>query len=155
MNSIGNIIGEICRIVIPINEEIYFGNSRCSVAVCTLSSIGLLKALKDSGLIHDVAVIGRLFSENKGIDNIIRYVNHNHNIKKIILCGKEVWGHKAGHALIKLHKNGVDDSKRIIGSVSPEPLLTVTQSEIEYFQKNVDLINMIGEINYEKILASI
>jgi len=34
-------------------------------------------------------------SENKGIDSIIEYVNKNQKIKTIIVCGKEVSGHKA------------------------------------------------------------
>lgn len=153
--SLGDIIGEICKVILPIKEELYLGNPDSSVAVCTLGSINLLKELKNSNIIHNVAIVGRLFSENKGIDSIIRYVNQNHSINRIILCGNDVWGHKAGHSLIKLHQNGVDESSRIIGSTSPEPILTVTQSEIEYFQKHVKLEDLIGEISLEKISVSI
>ena len=154
MGSIGDIIGDICKIVLPIKEEFFMGNTSSSVAVCTLGSISLLNDLKDSEIIHNVSIVGRLFSENKGIDSIIRYVNKNKNIKKIILCGKEVWGHKAGHSLIKLHKNGIDNSKRIVGSTSPEPFLTVTTQEIEYFQ-SIELVNLIGETNLQKILINV
>ncbi len=154
MGSIGDIIGDICKVVLPIKEEFFLGNPNSSVAVCTLGSISLLNDLKDPEIIHNVSIVGRLFSENKGIDSIIRYVNQNKNIKKIILCGKEVWGHKAGHSLIKLHKNGIDNSKRIVGSTSPEPFLTVTRQEIEYFQ-SIELVNLIGEINLQKILINV
>ena len=112
----------------------------------------MLKSLKNPDILNKVAIIGRLLTENKGIDEIIRYVNYNKNIKKIIICGKEVWGHKAGHSLLQLHKNGVDNNNRIIGSKSPDPVLTVTKSEIDYFQKKVHLINLIGEINIRKVL---
>ena len=155
MNSVGDIIGEICKVVLPIKEEYFLGNPDSTTAVCTLGSINLLKELKDSEIIHNVAIIGRLFSENKGIDSIVRYVNQNHSIKTIILCGNGVWGHKAGHSLIQLHQNGFDDSKRIIGSTSPEPFLTVTKLEIEYFQKQIKLVNLIGESNLGKISAAV
>lgn len=154
MNSIGDIIGKICKAVLPIDEEYYVGNPDSSTAVCTLGSISLLKELKDSDILQNVAIVGRLFSENKGIDSIVRYVNQN-NIQRIILCGNDVWGHKAGHSLTKLHENGIDDSKRIIDSISPDPFLTVTASEIKYFQNNVELVNMIGETSLQKILTKV
>ena len=121
------------------------------MAICTLSSLKTLKSLKNSDILNKVAIIGRLLTENKGIDEIIRYVNNNKNIKKIIICGKDVWGHKAGQSLLHLHKNGIDNNNRIIGSKSPDPVLTVTKSEVHYFQKKVILINLIGETNIKKI----
>ena len=98
-----------------------------------------------------IAIVGRLLSENKGIDEIILYVNQHKNISKIILCGHDVWGHKAGHSLLQLHKNGIDHNHRIIGSKSPDPILTVKKYEIYYFQQKVKLINLIDEVNLEKI----
>lgn len=155
MNNFNDIIGEICKIILPIHDEFYLGNPSSYTAVCTLGSINLLKGLKNSEILNNVAIIGRLFSENKGIDSIIRYVNQNNNIKRIILCGKEVWGHKSGHSLIKLHENGIDDTKKIVSSVSPNPYLSITQSEITYFQKEIKLVNLIGETDIEKISAII
>ncbi|MBA4460371.1 MAG: tetrahydromethanopterin S-methyltransferase subunit A, partial [Nitrosopumilaceae archaeon] len=99
MNDLGNWIGEICAVLLPINEKSYNGNSNSSIAVCTLSSIDLLRKISNSDLMSEISIVGRLLSENKGIDEIIRYINQNQNIKKIIICGKEVWGHKAGHSL--------------------------------------------------------
>ena len=78
-------------------------------------------------------------------------MNQNKKISTIIICGKEVWGHKAGHSLIQLHKNGIDKNGRIIGSTSPNPILTVTQSEINYFQKEIQLVDIINETNIEVI----
>lgn len=151
MNSIGNVIGELCKIILPIPEESYLGNKSSSIAICTLSSIDLLKIIANSEILDDISIAGRLLSENKGIDSIIKYVNENKNIKTIIVCGNEVWGHKAGHSLFELHKNGIDDSGRIIGSTSPDPILTVTKNEVEFFQKKITLVNMINEKNLEKI----
>jgi tetrahydromethanopterin S-methyltransferase subunit A len=100
---------------------------------------------------NKIAIAGRLLTENKGIDEIILYVNQHSNIKRIILCGYDVWGHKAGHSLLQLHKNGIDHNSRIIGSKSPDPILTVKKSEVNYFQQEVKLINLIDEINLKKI----
>ena len=147
MNSIGYVFGEICKVLLPIPEEVYFGNQQSKIAICTLSSINLLKEIAHSDLLEHVSIVGRLLSENKGIDSIIRYVNSNKNITTIILCGKEVWGHRAGHSLLELHKNGVDSSGRIINSSSPDPFLEVSKDEIKNFQKHIKIIDKIGETN--------
>ena len=155
MNSLENLAGEICKALLPIPEEAYFGNKNSSVAVCTLSSIDLLKKLSEPKFLQNVVMVGRLLSENKGIELLVHYVNKNPNIKTIILCGKEVWGHKAGHSLLQLHKNGVDNNGRIIDSTSPDPVITLTESKVKKFQSQVRIIDMIGETNQDKIIQSI
>ena len=151
MNALGEAIGELCKIILPIPEEYYSGNSNSSIAVCTLSSIDLLKKLANSEILSHVSIAGRLLSENKGIDSIIKYVNKNQKINIIIVCGKEVWGHKAGHSLFQLHKNGVNKNNRIINSTSPDPYLTVSKSQIQYFQNNITLVNLIAETDFATI----
>ena len=151
MNKLGTTIGKICEALLPIPEEFYIGNDNSSICICTLSSIKLLKEIKNSKIIDNIAVVGRLFTENKGIDSIIKYVNQNKKIKTIIVCGKDVWGHKSGHSLFELHKNGIDNNNRIINSTSPDPFLTVSKFEIKYFQKQITLVNLINETNIELI----
>jgi len=155
LNKLGDTIGKICEVLLPIPEEFYIGNDNSSICICTLSSIKLLKEIKNSEIINKVAIVGRLFTENKGIDSIIKYVNQNKKIKTIIVCGKEVWGHKSGHSLFELHKNGVDNNNRIINSTSPDPFLTVSESEIKYFQKEITLVNLIDETNMKLIINQI
>ena len=155
MNALGEAIGELCKAILPIPEESFEGNSNSSIAVCTLSSIDLLKKFSNSHVLNNVAIAGRLLSENKGIDTILDYVNTNQHIKTIIVCGKEVWGHKAGHSLFQLHKNGIDEQNKIIGSISPDPYLQSSKSKIEYFQNNISLVNLINENNFEVILKKI
>jgi len=82
-------------------------------------------------------------------------MNQNKKIKTIIVCGKEVWGHKSGHSLFQLHKNGIDENNRIINSISPDPFLTVSKSEIQYFQKEITLVNLIDETNIKLIINKI
>ena len=155
MNSLGNMIGELCKAILPIPEESYQGNPDSTIAVCTLSSLDLLKKIANSGILQHMSIVGRLLSENKGIDAIIHHVNYNKKIKTIIVCGKEVWGHKAGHSLFELYNNGIDNNKKIIGSNSPDPYLTVTQSQVNYFRNKINLVNMINEINFDKIKQKI
>ena len=155
MNAIGEAIGELCKVILPINEEFYLGNSNSSIAICTLSSIDLLKNFANSEILNQISIVGRLLSENKGIDYIIKYVNRNPKVDTIIVCGKEVWGHKSGHSLFQLYKNGTDQNNRIINSTSPDPFLTVSKSEIKYFQDNVNLIDLINVTEFELILKKI
>lgn len=154
MNIIGEAIGELCKVILPINEEFYLGNSDSEIAICTLSSIDLLKNIANSEILHKISIVGRLLSENKGIDSIIKYVNKNHKVNTIIVCGKDVWGHKSGHSLFQLHKNGIDQNNRIINSSSPDPFLTVPKSEIKYFQDNVKLVNLINVTEIELVLKN-
>lgn len=151
MISLDNILGEVCKTLFPIPEEFYLGNPKSPIAICVLSSIPLLKKIAKSELMKNISIVGRLFSENKGIDSIIRFANSNPNLHTIILCGKEVLGHKSGFSLLALHKNGLDINGRIINSLSPEPYLNVTQNEVKKFQDNVRVINKIGIIDFKKI----
>jgi tetrahydromethanopterin S-methyltransferase subunit A len=152
VNAIGEAIGDLCKLILPINEEYYLGNPNSAIAVCTLSSINLLKNFANSEILNKISIVGRLLSENKGIDSIIKYVNKNPKVSTIIVCGKEVWGHKSGHSLFELHKNGIDQNNRIINSTSPDPYLTVSELEIKYFQDKINLVNLINETKFELIL---
>jgi tetrahydromethanopterin S-methyltransferase subunit A len=151
MNLLGDFLGEVCKIIFPISDEVYLGNPKSSISICTLSSISLLKNIANSDLMKEINLVGRLFSENKGIDSIIRYVNSNQNIKILIVCGKEVSGHKSGNTLFDLYNNGINNDGRIINSSSPDPTLTVTQNEVEKFRHKIKLINKIGITNLKEI----
>lgn len=155
MNVLGETIGELCKIVLPIPEEAYEGNPNSSTAVCTLSSIDLLKDFANSEILNHISIVGRLLSENKGIDSIIKYVYKNQKITTIIVCGNEVWGHKAGHSLFQLHEHGVDKNNKIINSSSPDPYITCSKSQIQYFQNNITLVNLINEADFKSILDKI
>jgi tetrahydromethanopterin S-methyltransferase subunit A len=151
MNLIEEIAGEICRIVLPIEEEVFFGDSKSNIAVCTLSSINLLRDISKSHIIKEIAIAGRLLSENKGIDSLVQSVISNKKIDTIILCGKDALGHKSGDSLLCLYKNGMDTNHKIIGSSSPHPVLTITKKQVSEFQGQVKIINKIGETNISRL----
>lgn len=151
--NFGEIAGIVCKKIFPIPEERFVGVGS-GVAICTLSSIDLLKEISRSNVMQKIAIAARLFSENKGIDELVRYVNQNPSMHTIIVCGNEVSGHKTGHALLCLHKFGMDDSNRIINSISPDPILSVSKDEITNFQK-IQLIDKIGETRLQNIIPLI
>jgi len=155
VNVLGEAIGQLCKTILPIPEEYYVGNPNSSITVCTLSSMNLLKKFPNSEIFNHISIVGRLFSENKGIDSIIEYVWNHQKIKTIIVCGKEVWGHKAGHSLFQLHKFGIDENSRIINSISPDPFLNISKSKIKHFQDNIILINLINETDFKIITRKI
>lgn len=152
MNPISDIAGEICRIIFPIREEVFIGNNESPIAVCTLSSMELLRKISNSDLMKKIAISGRLLSENKGIDQLVRNIIKNPNLQTLIICGKEVSGHKTGHALVSLHKYGIDNDSRIVNSHSPSPFLTVSKKDVEKFQKQITLVNKIGETRLDRII---
>lgn len=155
MNLVEDIAGELCRIILPIEEEVFFGNPKSNIAVCTLSSMSLLKDISKSSIIKEIAIAGRLLSENKGIDSLVRSVISNEKIDTIILCGKDTLGHKPGDSLLYLYKNGMDVNHKIIGSSSPHPILTVTKKEVSKFQGQVKIINKIGKTSISELKNTI
>lgn len=146
------VAGRLCKVLLPIPDDVFYGNPSSSVAICTLSSMNLLREIASSVMMERIALAGRLLSENKGIDALIRHVNKNPNITTIILCGKEVSGHRAGHSLLLVHRHGIDMNGRIINSVSPDPVLTVTESEVAQFQRQINIVDKIGETQPHRIL---
>jgi len=151
MNLIEDIAGELCKILLPIEEEVFFGDPNSNIAICTLSSINLLKEIANSSIMKEIAVIGRLFSENKGIDSLVKSIISNEKIDTIILCGKDTLGHRPGYSLLCLYKNGINENNKIINSPSPHPILTITNKEVAKFQSQVKIINKIGETSILKL----
>lgn len=155
MNTISEIAGHICKILLPIHDEVYYGNPKASVGICTLSSMDLLREIASSDLLKKVSVAGRLLSENKGIDALISYVAKNPTLGTIIVCGAEVSGHRAGHSLIMLHKHGVDENSRIVNSTSPDPVLVSSHTQIQQFQRQIKIIDMIGKTSLDDVRSAL
>jgi len=155
MNVIEEIAGEICKILLPIEDKLYFGNPNSTLVVCTLSSMKLLKEISNSSLMNKIYIVGRLLSENKGIDILVRHIISNEQIRTLILCGEDTIGHRPGHSILCLHRNGMNQNGIIIGSESPNPILTLSSQEVARFQKQVKIINKIGEIEISNLKQKI
>jgi len=143
-NILARFAGKLCEVLLPIKHDIFFGNEKSSVAVCTLSSIDLLEQISKSYLMSSIVLVARLFSENKGIEKLIEYVLEHPNIKHIILCGKDTKGHIPGQALLALYKNGIDGNGRIIGAIGKDPVLGVTKNDVDEFRSCVNMLDLVG-----------
>lgn len=144
--------GKVCEAVLPIKHEFYLGKGK-ELAICTLSSIDLLEKISKSDVMGRVAIAGRLLSENRGIDAMIRFTLDHPDLRRIIVCGKEVKGHRAGQALLALGRNGVDRDGRIIGALGQYPTLKSPARDVETFRRQITILDMIGTIDIEKLVA--
>lgn len=149
-NKLYYFAGEVCKILFPININSFKGFGS-SVSLCTLSSIDLLIKISKLSIMNNLIIAGRLYSENKGIDQVISFCRENPQLKYIILCGKDTKGHYPGNALISLIEHGIDNDRKILGTIAPSPFLCSPKDDIAVFKKQVSVIDMIGCFDINKI----
>lgn len=150
-----NCIGEICKYLLPIKHEHFVGKGS-RIAICTLSSIRLLIEISnDTKLMNNLAIVGRLLSENKGIDDIINYCIVHKELEHLVICGKDSRGHRAGDSLIALSKNGMTKEGIIIESKSPRPQLRSSYQEVEIFRERITVHNLIEETDLNRIRSCV
>ena len=120
----------------PVRGDYQVGDPNAGVAVVTLAS-----SLFPQG----AAIFGPCRTENLGVEKIVANVISNCNIRFLILCGVESKGHLPGNTILALHKNGIDEQGRIIGSRGAIPFIQNLPLEaIARFQQQVELIDCIG-----------
>ena len=153
--KIDNAVGKACEIILPIKQECFFGKGS-AIAICTLSSMDLLgEIVKTPNLMDKIIIVGRLLSENKGIDMMIKFSTKNPSLHHIILCGTDVKGHRPGQALLSLHKKGVDRHGRILGVTAPYPFLSCSPMEIQLFRRQILVHDMIGTQDLGKLVSQV
>jgi tetrahydromethanopterin S-methyltransferase subunit A len=92
----------------------------------------------------DIAIYGKLKTENIGIEKIIANVISNPFIRFLVICGEDIRGHRSGRSLICLHQNGIDADHRIIGAPGAIPYIENIDGEaIKRFQNQIELIDLI------------
>jgi len=153
-NKLENVAGRLCEVLIPIKHEYYIGEGK-SVAICTLSSMALLQAIAKTDDINRILIVGRLLSENKGLDTLVRFTLKQSALLYLVVCGKDVRGHQSGQALLSLHRNGVTRDGKIIGANGPHPFLTCLQEDIESFRKQIMICDLIGCEDLETVKATL
>lgn len=120
----------------PVRGDYRVGNPNGGVAVVTLAS-----SLFPQG----AAICGPCKTENLGVEKIVANVISNCNIRFLILCGVESKGHLPGNTILALHRNGIDEQGRIIGSRGAIPFIqNLPPESIARFQEQVELIDCIG-----------
>ncbi len=127
------------------SSGLILGSEKSSVAICTLWT----QAERFSGGLstEQYCLIGNLYSFT-GISKLIRTVYQHPQIRTIVVCGLDLG--KAGEALLLLHKNGVDENNKIIGSTV---ILEreIPKEKIDLFRKSVAMIDARGATKPEKI----
>lgn len=129
--------------------DVVFGDMSSPVAVCTLASRALLPELAGR---PEIVVAGRVFTENVGIERMVKNLAAFGSIRYLIVCGRET-PHRVGQTILALHRDGVDASGRVIGSEAPEPLMpNLTAEQLRVFQTGVQVVDMIGETDVAAII---
>lgn len=127
----------------PVRGDYALGNPLNRVAVVTLSSRISLDG---------AAISGPCVTENLGIEKIIANVISNSNIRFLIICGIESRGHLPGDTILALHKNGLDEWGRIIGSRGAIPFIeNLPREAISRFQSQVEVVDKIGTVDSREI----
>lgn len=135
-----------------VSGQYYVGRRERPVAICTLSSLDLMRAI---GPREEVAIVGKTFTENLGIEKMIRNIVTNPSIRFLVLCGKES-PHRVGQTLQALIEHGVDSEGRILESRGPLPQLkNVTGEQIDRFRHQIEVIDLIGEEQIDTILETV
>ncbi len=129
------------------------GDRSGSVAVCTLTSSALAPRI---AALPGVAIAGRLYTCNLGIEKLVTNVVANQRIRALLACGKESPLFQPAQALRALIENGVDADRRINGAAGYLPVLSGVDAEtIERFRGQVTLIDRIGETEMRAIEAEV
>jgi tetrahydromethanopterin S-methyltransferase subunit A len=127
----------------PVRGDYQLGAATSGVAVVTLASPIFPKG---------AAICGQCKTENLGVEKIVANVISNCNIRILILCGIESKGHLPGNTILALHRNGIDEQGRIIGSSGAIPFIqNLPAGAIERFQQQVQLVDCIGLEDVQQI----
>lgn len=121
------------------------GNPKGAVAVSTLASEELYKEFSEKLCDEDCAICGKVFTENIGIEKVVKNIVANPNIRFLILCGKEAMGHQTGACIKALHANGLNERGRIADAPGKRPWIkTLTSEQISRFREQIEIIDLIG-----------
>jgi tetrahydromethanopterin S-methyltransferase subunit A len=138
----------------PVVEGAYVvGDPAAPVAVCALTSDELLAPI---AALPGVAIAGKVYTANLGIERIVTNVAANAAIRFLLLCGKESALFRPGQTLCALMEHGVNEAGEIIGAQGYQPVLrNVTHARIAAFRQQVELIDWTDEHDTDLLRARI
>lgn len=146
--------GVVCQAIYPISVSSFSGKGT-EVGICTLSSMDLLKKISRNPLMDKLLIVGRLFSENKGIDHLIQFCTNTSTMRYLILCGKDTSGHFPADALMNLRQNGLDENNKIIGTKAPYPFINCPVHLVNRFREQIKLIDLRECYDLSKITETV
>ncbi|MGI8553557.1 MAG: tetrahydromethanopterin S-methyltransferase subunit A, partial [Dehalococcoidia bacterium] len=85
------------------------GNPDRSVAICTLASSDLVDQI---GECDELAIVGRLYTLNLGLEKLVWNVISNPAIRFLLLCGDDT-SSQISQGIVQLHAKGFDEEHRI------------------------------------------
>ncbi len=134
----------------------YFITDRTApVAVTTLGSVALAEAVSRNPP-RGLCIVGKVETENIGIEKIIKNVLSNPAIRYLVCAGNEPPKHLTGATMMALFANGIDESNRILESPAMRPILSNTSAtEVLAFRERVEPIDMIGCTDVSAIHARV
>ncbi len=119
------------------------GDPQGPVAVCVLTSEQLIDPLVQ---IPGVAIAGKVYTANLGIERIAANILANPEIRFLLLCGKDSPLFRPGQSLVALAERGVDSERRIIDALGYEPVLpSLTAAQVAQFRQQIEVIDWAGE----------
>lgn len=126
-----------------------------SVAVTTLGSVALAKAASQDPP-PGLNIVGKVETENIGIEKIIKNILSNPAIRYLVCAGNEPPRHLTGATMMALFENGIDENNKILGSPGMRPVLPNTSAdEVLAFRKQVKPVDMIGCTDVPSIHARV
>lgn len=141
----------------PLPGEYRVLRYQAPVAICTLTDEGLADRLAEARP-PGVALIGRMHTENLGIERVIRNTLANPHIRFLILCGADSAqriGHLPGQSLLALIAKGLDERGRIVGAKGKRPYIRNLPPEaVEAFRRQVEAVDLIDCEDPSDILAA-
>lgn len=125
------------------------GNPNGQIAVCTLTTDTFIKQIAQWS---NIAIVGKVYTPNLGIEKIILNIISNPEIRFLVLCGKDSPVFHAGQALQSLFQFGIDKEKRIINAIGHYPVLrNLAVEKINQFIEQVEFVDCLEEKNIEHL----
>jgi tetrahydromethanopterin S-methyltransferase subunit A len=119
------------------------GDPLAPVAVCALTSEKLIDPLAH---LPGVAIAGKVYTANLGIEHIIVNIAANPAIRFLLICGKDSPLFRPGQSLVALAERGIDDQRQIVGALGYDPVLpTLSSAQVTSFRRQIEVIDWTGE----------
>lgn len=116
------------------------------------SCVAVVKLNVDYTPPQSVAIYGSLKTENIGIEKIVANVISNPNIRYLLICGKDIRGHRSGSSLRALNQEGIDSNNRIIGAPGAIPYIeNIKREAVDRFRSQIEVVDLIGEVDKKVI----
>ena len=125
------------------------GDPDGQIAVCTLTSDVHIKQISQW---NNIAIVGKVYTPNLGIEKIILNCISNPEIRFLVLCGKDSPVFHAGQALQALFQYGIDQEKRIVNAIGHYPVLrNLPVEKINQFLEQIELVKCMEEDNIAQL----